>query len=459
MARHRLAALLEPASLAVVGASGREGSHGFEVVAVTRHSGYRGDLWGVNPRHDRAGDVACFPDFAALPAPPEHAVLAVGAARLEAALDEALAAGVRAFTIFDQGHIAGEAAPTLLDRLRAKAKAAGALVCGGNGMGFCNFAKGCCIGFQGPDRMEVGGITFLTHSGSVFVMALNNDPRYRFNLAVSCGQEIAGTVADYMDYALDLPSTRVIALFIETVRDPTGFAAVLARAATQGIPVVVAKMGRTALSARLAQVHSGAEVGDDSAFDELCRRHGAIRVASLDELMATSLVLGLAPLPAAGGLGMVLDSGGLREMYVDLAASLGVPLAEVSAASLARMTAVLPPALRADNPMDAAGPLDESFIAVFRTCLLAIAEDPAVGLVALEIEARDHFEYQPSLRDLVKEVRAATPKPLVVTNAMAGANNRAIAADFAAAGIPLVNGAELALRAIRAAFAFRDRRS
>jgi hypothetical protein len=108
--------------------------------------------------------------------------------------------------------------------------------------------------------------------------------------------------------------------------------------------------------------------------------------------------------------------------------------------------------------MDAAGPLDEGFIDVARACLMAIAGDPAVGLLAVEIEARDHFEYQPRLRDLVKEVRAATAKPLVVTNGVAFADNRRIASDLADAGVPLVNGAELALRAVRAAFAARDRR-
>ena len=126
-------------------------------------------------------------------------------------------------------------------------------------MGFYNFDARCHVSFQPPPDRRPGGITLICHSGSVFVLLAANDPRYRFDLVVSPGQEANASVSDYMDYALDQPSTRALALFIETVRDPAGFVAALekAKAKARGVPVAAVKVGRTEQSARLAATHRG----------------------------------------------------------------------------------------------------------------------------------------------------------------------------------------------------------
>ena len=216
--------------MALVGASPRPGSFGNALVRVLRDGGFRGTIHPVNPNYREVEGLPCHPSVAALPVPPDLAVLGVAGARLEAAMDDAIAGGARAALIFDNCQLENDTAPPLLDRLRRKAEAAGLPVCGGNGMGFYNFDTGTHASFQPPPNRPPGGITLIAHSGSVFVLLAANDPRYRFNLVVSPGQEIGATVADYMDYALDQPSTRVIALFIETVRDPAGFVAALEKA-------------------------------------------------------------------------------------------------------------------------------------------------------------------------------------------------------------------------------------
>ena len=151
-------------------------------------------------------------------------------------------------------------------------RAAGLLVCGANGMGFYNFTDGIwACGFQTRTHGRDGNVAYISHSGSGMCGIVDTDERLAFNLVVSTGQELAVAMDDYLDFALDLPSTRVVGLFMETVRNPQGMVRALEKARSRRIPVVALKVGRTELSARLAVSHSGAIAGRG------CQLPGAVR--------------------------------------------------------------------------------------------------------------------------------------------------------------------------------------
>ena len=461
---HRLAPLLTPRSVALVGASPKPGSIGNDMVRVLRGGGFAGAIHPVNPKYaepkyTKIDGLACHASCAALPEAPDLAVLGVGPERLEAAFDEAVAAGTRAVAIFASLAYPADPAPGLRARLETKARAAGVPVLGGNCMGFYNFDARCHVSFQPPPDRRPGGITLICHSGSVFVLLAANDPRYRFNLVVSPGQEANASVSDYMDYALDQPSTRALALFIETVRDPAGFVAALEKAKARGVPVAAVKVGRTEQSARLAATHSGAIAGDDAAYEAVFERYGVARARTLDELMATALVLSQPRRPAAGGLAALTDSGGLRELMIDLAQDIGVPFARLAPDTVTRLAARLPHGLEAVNPVDAAGPLSADFARVFRDCLGYLMDDPGTAIGLFEFEARDDFAYIPEFRDIAEAAPAAHRKPLLVVNSFSGARNAATAERLLDAGVPLVNGMQNALLAVRHALSNRDFRA
>jgi acyl-CoA synthetase (NDP forming) len=457
--RHPLAPLLSPRSVALVGASARAGSIGNDMVRVLRDGGFAGEVLPVNPKYDLVEGLACYPSLVGLPAPPDLAVLGVGTGAVEGLFDEAVEADARAVLIYDNLHVRNEAAPTLLTRLRRRAAEAGVPVLGGNCMGYYNFDHRIHVSFQASPQRPAGGISLVCHSGSVFVLLAANDPRYRFNLVVSPGQEIGASVSDYMDFALELPSTRVVALFIETVRDPQGFVAALEKARARDVPVIVLKAGRTEVSARLAATHSGAIAGDDAAFEALFERYGVVRVKTLDELMAAALVLSQAKRPGPGGLAALTDSGGLRELMIDLADDLGMRFAEIAPETRARLEARLPPGLEAINPVDAAGPITGDFAGVFRDALHTLMDDPNVAMSLFEFEGRDDFLYTPAFVDIAEEAGATLDKPLVVLNSFSGAHNAGLAERLADAGVPLVNGVDTALLAARHALAYRDARA
>ena len=140
----------------------------------------------------------------------------------------------------------------------------------------------------------------ITHSGSVFNALVDCEARIDYNIAVSSGQELDVTLSDYMDFALDQPSTRVIGLFMETARDPEGFVAALAKAREKAVAVVALKVGRSARGAAMAESHSGALVGNDGAYQALFERYGVTRVDSIDEMAAT-LMMFSQPRPVGPG--------------------------------------------------------------------------------------------------------------------------------------------------------------
>ena len=224
----------------------------------------------------------------------------------------------------------------------------------------------------------------VSHSGSVFSALLHNRRGLRFNLVVSAGNELVTSTAAYLDHALELPGTRVVALFLETVREPAAFRAALAKAAARAVPVVALKVGRGPAARAMVAAHSGALAGEDGAYQALFDAYGVAQVATLDELADTcELLAGRRAWP--GGLAAIHDSGGERAHLLDVAERLRVPLAGISEATRERLAAVLEPGLPPTNPLDAWGTGNDAD-EIFAACIQALLHDPATAALALNLD-------------------------------------------------------------------------
>ena len=452
---HWLTPLLAPKSIALVGGSPRPGTVGNGTIKSLIEGGFSGELNIVNPRYENVEGLPSVASLKDLDQPPDMTILSVAAHRMEKVMTEAIEAGARSAVIFDPCFFEGDTTPPLLDRLKAMVREARIPVCGGNGMGYFNYDSRTFACFSPPETLVAGHIAAFCHSGSAFGLMVHADPRFRFNLVTSQGQEIGASVAEYIDYALEQPSTRVIALFIETVRDPERFVEVLARANDLKIPVVATKVGRTKESARLAETHSGALAGDDSAFDAVCQRYGVIRTDDLDSLLATCQILAMDRRPGPGGFAAVLDSGGLREQMMDIAVDIGLEFSPLEPPTVKRLRERLPHGLEAVNPLDAAGPLTDDYLSVFVDCVDCIAEDPNTALIAQEIYATD-VRHGFGLLEKAKQVPDKHDKPYVVTYSLATVRNAHIASDLQECGIPLINGTKTLLTAVKNTLSYRD---
>ncbi len=453
---HPLNALLSPRTIALVGASVRLESAGLAMVEMARIDGYAGRIYPVNPGYREIAGLKCFPSLDALPEPAEHVVLGVANARIEPALDEAIAHGASAATIFASCRLDEDKRPALAERLAAKAAAAGVALCGGNSMGLYNRTIGLRVaGFPSPPGLTRGGIVWIAQSGSVFSALAHNDRRLGFALAVSSGMEMTTTVADYIDWSLQQPETKVIGLFLEGVRAPDHFRAALERAAERGIPVVALKVGRTKRSAAMAATHTGAVAGNDAAWRGLFRRYGVGIVDDLDE-MAASLQLFEQPRAlGAGALATIHDSGGERELLVDLAEGLNVPFAVIGEDTKARIAARLEPGLVPENPLDAWGTATD-YIARSADCLTALLEDPATALGIAFSDPRDDYWYSAGVAESIRRATLRGGKPVALASNTGLALNAKLAMRLREDGVPLLIGTRAALLAARNAFAHRD---
>jgi acetate---CoA ligase (ADP-forming) len=454
--------MVEARSVAVVGASVKEGSLGAQMVAELRRGGFDGAVYPVNPGYEEVDGYRCYPSIGEVPEPVDLAMLGVSNARIEQALTDAVAAGARSAVTFSSLYEEDpdQARPALTERLGAICREAGIPMCGGNGMGFLNLERGLRVtGFPTPDDIRRGPVTLITHSGSAFAALSFNDRGIGFNLIVSSGQEIVSDVADYLEYALELESTRVITLLLETVRRPEALRAALTRAAERDVPVLALKVGRTERSKAMVTAHSGALAGEDGAFEALFDAHGVVRLSTLDE-MADVMELFSSPRRVAGGRGIasVHDSGGERAMFVDLAHDLDVPFAQISDGTRARVQDVLDPGLLAENPLDAWG-TGIDYERIFIESLRALHDDPDTAAVAFVIDlTRQDEPPDKGYMKVAQEVWSATDKPFCVLSNLPSAIAHEQARFLRDQGIPVLEGTTSGLLALRHLLEYRNLR-
>ena len=456
---HPLSPLVAPRSIAVVGASPRAGTVGNNVLRSLLEGGYGGRLLAINPRYREVEGVTCLPALDALSEAADMVVLAIANHRLEAELAAAAAAGTPAATIFGScvlAEDAGSGRPALAARLAAIARGAGMRMCGGNTMGFCHYESDLRVTSFPFVRREPGAVAVLCQSGSVFASLVNHNARLGVNFGACTGRELATTVAGFMDYVLELPSTRCIALFLEGVRDPARFAEALVKAEARGVPVVALKVGRSPGAARMAIAHSGALVGDDRVYDALFEHHGVHRVNTVDELVAAAIVLGHERRAGSGGFASLHESGGQRELVLDLAADTGVGFAPIAEATRERLAAVLDVGLEPDNPLDAFD-TGIDYDIVMRECLQALMDDSQVALGCFFLDAKQDSAYSEACSAAALAVVRSTDKPLFMATHYSGVDHRDLALELTRAGLPVIDGTLPMLRAVRAALAFRDR--
>ncbi|MFN8590258.1 MAG: acetate--CoA ligase family protein [Thermomicrobiales bacterium] len=446
--RPSLAPLLRARSFAVVGASATPDTFGSALWRQLRDGDHGGAVYPVNPGRSEIDGAPCYPSLAALPEPVDCALLAVSDARVEESLRAVAEARIPAAVIFGGLPVPGDESP-LPERLRAIAGEAGITLLGGNAMGFYNAVDRLYVsGYPPQTRPPADGIGFISHSGSTFSAFANNQRGLRFSYLISPGQELVLTAADFLWFLLEQPETRVVGLFLETVRDPERFVAALAESARRKIPVVVLKVGTSEQGRAMTMAHSGALAGSDAAFAAVCDRWHVIQVRSLDE-MADTLELLAAPVrPRGGGLALGGDSGGERALIVDRAAEIGVPWAVVSDETLATIGSVLDPGLEPANPLDLWGS-GHDWQQVYETCLGALARDPATGMIVLAVDLVPGSRLVPGYCEAIERVAAETGTPAAVMGNLTAAIDPIAAGWLREHGIPVLMGTDTGLAAIR----------
>lgn len=376
--------LLAPASIAVVGASRDASKVGGRLLRSLTEHGFPGRIFAVTPKAGAVDSVPTVPSIDALPEPVDVACIAIPPDQCAGALRACGARGVRGAIVFTSGFAeAGDVAAEA--ELVATARAAGVRFCGPNSLGILNPDARYCASFSAALVMPPlagGQIAYLSQSGALGGAFLSTlwERGISVSRFVSVGNQADLDLADYVDALVDDAGVRVIALFVEGVRDGRKLGAALARARAAGKPVVVYKAGRSLEGQAAVRSHTGALAGDDAVWSAALAAAGAVRIADMPALFDAAIALAWQPPPRGKRVGILSTSGGACGILADECRRHGFEVPELPPATRARVEAEIPAFGVARNPVDVTAQI-LARPAMLRDTLRILVEEPGLDAI------------------------------------------------------------------------------
>jgi len=452
---NELEPLLNPRSIAILGASTDFGKVNGRTLKYLLAKGYRGKLYPVNPKYGRIGDLRCYPDVASLPEAPDLAIVAVPARAVAASLRALGERGARAAIVFSSGFSeTGTAGRALEEEAAAAARASGLRLCGPNCLGLVNAFENVIATFSQYAEGETppGPVAFVTQSGAfgTAIAALARRRGLGLGYFVNTGNEGDVEFVQVMRAVLEDRRIAVGAGYIEGLKSGSSLCELGERALHAGKPIVLVKVGRTDAGARAAASHTGSLAGADSVFDGVVRGRGILRARNEEHMLDMVEVFACCRLPEGKGLGIVTQSGGAGVLMADRAEELGIGVPVLAPATRKRLHEVIPGFGSSTNPVDVTG----QFVAepgLLRDATRIVLDDPQVHVAIVWLQLMDaHVD---ALLAMFEEFRKQTVKPFVVwwvaasDHALAGLRKR---------GIAVLRGAEPAVDACGALVRFAE---
>jgi acetate---CoA ligase (ADP-forming) len=466
--RTDLDGVFRPRSVAIYGISDRTSQRIAENMKVPGVPFY-----GINPTKDEACGIRCYASMAECPEVPEMVVMGVGHGRIEAAVEDVLSVpGVRAIITPGLGNEAGAVGPEVSGRVCTRIAEAGVAMIGPNCMGVATpGAPSPWIGSLHKTFIP-GPVATVAHSGSIGEILVSLGPRIGFRTVVSAGNEgamldggqvIITDVSDMVGYFADDDQTRVVGLFLETIRRPAAFEAALQRLAEAGKVAIVLKVGTSEMGRQAALTHTGALVGNDRSFSAMLRYYNAIRVDDFGTWLEHLEVFSRATPPRGRRIGAVTNSGGEGEYFADKAEQAGIPLRTFSPELRGRIVAEFPnfrDVKHVGNPVDCWA-IDDDRI-VFPRVFQLMAESGEFDVLVSDIDHSQwlHGGERNLARDIADDLLAATrgtdlfPAVITVTTADPPIEDLEWAREH---DIPLLKGSLPGLRALAARLAHNPR--
>ncbi len=373
MSIRHLDPLLNPRSVAVIGASERPGSVGATVWRNLRAAPFKGPILAVNPKYTRLDGETVFARVAELPQPPDLAVLCTPPATIPGLIEELGRLGTRAAIVMSAGLGAAQKQAML-----AAARPRLLRVLGPNCLGLLSPQLGLNASFAHTDALP-GGLAFVSQSGALVTAVLDwaKSRRIGFSHLVSLGEHADVDFGDLLDLLASDAATRAILLYIESIEESAKFMSA-ARAAARNKPVIVVKAGRAGKGVKAAASHTGALAGSDIVFDAAIRRAGMLRVDTLQDLFMAAETLARFGSNRDTELTLMTNGGGAGVMAADAAALAGVPLRELGEDLRTKLDAVLPATWSHANPVDIIG---DAPVSRYTDTLQALLADPGGGAV------------------------------------------------------------------------------
>ncbi|PJG52037.1 6-carboxyhexanoate--CoA ligase [Bradyrhizobium forestalis] len=395
--------LIRPRSIAVIGASADPGKTSGRPVSYLQKHGFAGAIYPVNPKVGEIGGLKCYADIASLPDVPDVGLVLLGAERAHIAVRELSERGAAATIVLASGFT--ETGAEGAARQQQLMQAAGSMrLLGPNTIGLVNLTDNIVLSASGAlaiDHFPAGPIGLVSQSGGILGAILSRAAARGVGLSklVSTSNEADLELADFIDFLADDSATKVIALYIEAIRNPSRFRTAVLKARRAGKPIVAFKIGRSEAGAKAAVSHTGALAGSDRMYDALFRQLGVIRAKTFEDLLDIPAALGAGRKLSGRRVAILTSTGGAGTIVSD---SLGVagfatPAPDADTAAQLRALQSGSHAMLDRNPIDVtlAGLQPDLLRAAIRTLLVSpsydalvvIAGSSAVGSPALMADA------------------------------------------------------------------------
>ena len=413
--------LLKPTSVAVIGASEKEGFGGDVCRNILSYVEDRSHVYFIHPKRDSVFGVPCYKSISDVPENVDLMIICTSQKTVIPLLQEGAKKGVGGAVVFASGY--GEVGTAEGKQneaeLIAAAKELDIAVMGPNCAGFVNYVDNVqAFAFISAKRDRKGSVGVVSQSGQL-CLSMMDDPGMRFSYNISAGNGKIVQMEDYMDFLVDDEDTKVVSIYIEGVKNADKFAAVLKKAAEKRKPVVILKAGRSAKGGAIAASHTGSLSGSDASFDAVLKKFGAIRVDDLEELIAMSLMLStMKRMPEKATFASMNLSGGETGICADVGSLNGIEYPDFTEETLKKLKEQLPSYASPNNPLDMTASL--SYDAdLYAGALRTVMDDPNIGMVligyTLLLEIADpciHYMYK-GIEKVVQE-KGGNCKPIAM---------------------------------------------
>lgn len=388
MINERLDAFFSPKTIAIVGASDRASSWSKEIFSNLEALHFSGQIFPINPRCSKVWGQAAYPSLSETPVPADLAIIAIPAEAAIAAVEACGEVGVPSAMVVSSGfRDAGPAGAERQVRLAAAAIEGGVTLIGPNVEGFINYpGRVAAYGAEMPPMSRAGSISMFSQSGTAAwtFTHMAGDRGVGVRVVTGVGVEATIGIGELLEWAASDPETTVAACYIETIRDIEGLARgldAMDRADKRVVICCPRVAGEAAKAAVIA--HTGELLGDTTLRDAALRRLGAVVVYDPIALFETALLLENAP-RCSGKLAAAMQSGGNCTLFADALNDAQVPLEKFSAATMSRLSEILPDFSEPRNPLDVTGQaiFDSE---IYCRAIDTLAADPEVGMIAIDV--------------------------------------------------------------------------
>jgi acyl-CoA synthetase (NDP forming) len=465
---NNLKPFFEPSSVAIIGASRTPGKGGYNIAENLLRLGYEGKIHPVNPEARKILGLPVYPGLKHIPEPPELALIVLPPSLVLTALEECVARGVKAVIIETAGFgEMDESGARLEKRIAQIAKETGVRVMGPNSVGTINPSMrfDTSLGrlnkiFLPNADIKPGSVGFVGQTGlftGVFLPLINSE--LGISKIACLGNKCDVDESDLLEYLGDDPSTKVIAMYLESIKDGRRFLS-LSRRIVKEKPIVILKSAVTESGARVSATHTGSIAGEDRVYDAAFQQSGIIRVDSFEQLWDVTRAFICSPLPKGNRVAIINLAGSGCVTAVDACVRNGLKIAELAPATTARIKTVYPDWWQVRSPIDVWTAVETSgFEVTYTTITRAALEDEGVDAVVVIMGAIDWVPGK-DVPGLFKDIKKEFPeKPFLAVNPLGDRKiYQRMCQGFQSLGIPAYSSAEDAIVSLAAQYRYQQYR-